>query len=646
MSTDNLFIEPITFEKVSSDTQLGDPTSWDHEITKAIYDKIPFIAKYNTMIQFEKRDDKTGYAYGQIIVNNQLNIPIIIYPKKGVSMLAPFDVFNSNDTWYPLTAKRVDEMLYDGQAFDRVARPDEKIQDQQQATQPMNNSVSGGREIIASYGTVLDAVLPLSMKADVVGFLDKIAKNRNYEASYRKNGNFDKIRKIASQYKGSFVEDKGNKDLPVNIISIEKLANSYGVEYISDEVYDPTYSEMSPLEIKKTFGPAILKTASENDGIVLSLPNRINSDMFLYEDIGNDIDELTSCGDCSIKTAAGQEEEGYLFSNVVDFDMNLIDYKVFSNGEKYAMSRVMCGSKGLVKEAGFESDVIEDGVIGCFMCSDDPSNPIVTTPFKASSIMRKEASGLATMVRTVSGRDIELIYTPLIESIMEKSANSYYIPAKMKFIRLGTERITPNASVLELRKVAKWQRGSSKEATVKYTGINYEINGVDRDVPLKGLDNLSKHAAKTSLVVLGATPGVANRIIKLAKEKHSVKIGSLRNVTSKYPLPALDDMRLAQSIRRDTVKLAAELPQSETVDSMLALNFVTPENIQVFASYIPTLKDSASHLAALLVAVRLGLKEVDEYAVKQSMTTLDEVITKLEDMFAVQNTLQGMNQEQ
>jgi hypothetical protein len=102
---------------------------------------------------------------------------------------------------------------------------------------------------------------------------------------------------------------------------------------------------------------------------------------------------------------------------------------------------------------------------------------------------------------------------------------------------------------------------------------------------------------------------------------------------------------LSNELRKDTVKLAAELPQSETVDSMLALNFITPENIQIFASYLPTLKDSASHLAALLVAVRMGLENIDEYAVKQSMTMLDQVITKLEDMFAIQNTLNGMNEQ-
>lgn len=644
-STDGLFVEPLSFAKVAHETMLGDPAAWEHEITKAIYDKIPFVAKYNTMIQFEQKDENTGYAYGQIIVNNMINIPIIIHPKKAASVLAPLDIFNYNDTWYPLSQERIEEILYDGQVFDRLATKDEQVQPQQAQREQPTQMQGGGREVLASYGSVLDAILPASLKSDVVKFLDKVASDQSIEASFRVHENFDVIRKIARQLKGEFIEDRGNKDLDMNIVSIEKIGSKYDVKIVSDSVYDPISVVMTPSKVKSIFGHEILKTASKEGSAIIE-DARDYRNVFVYEDAGQSLTELDVCGDCTLKLGMNKEAEGYLFNNVVDFDMNLMDVKVFGNGEKYAMARTIVGTPGIIKHADFESDEIEDGITGCFMCSDSPTNPVITVPFKMSSIMTKEADGLTSSVRTLDGRDVTITYTPYLESIMDRPSGGYYIPANMKFVKLGTDKITPSSDLPELQKTASLEKCSKKDATLRWTGLRYSLSGAENIVAGQEAQNLTKHAARMALVTLGASIAQADNAINRAEDLDVIKIGGLREVNTKYTAPDKKLAKLALAIRQDTVKLAAALPEGETVDAMLSLNFVTPDNIKIFADYIPTLEESASHLAALLVAVRLGLQEVDEYAVKKSMESLDVVIKQLKDMFSVQQAMQGMQAEQ
>lgn len=70
----------------------------------------------------------------------------------------------------------------------------------------------------------------------------------------------------------------------------------------------------------------------------------------------------------------------------------------------------------------------------------------------------------------------------------------------------------------------------------------------------------------------------------------------------------------------------------ESVDSILALNFVTPENASIYVGYIPELEKVASKLAELLVASRLGMDDVRESAAKNAMTQVNAVVRGLEGL--------------
>jgi hypothetical protein len=63
-----------------------------------------------------------------------------------------------------------------------------------------------------------------------------------------------------------------------------------------------------------------------------------------------------------------------------------------------------------------------------------------------------------------------------------------------------------------------------------------------------------------------------------------------------------------------------------TVDAMLSLGFITPENIQEFVDALPQLETASSELAKLGLAVQVGLPSIPESAVSRALSSIENVI--------------------
>jgi hypothetical protein len=89
--------------------------------------------------------------------------------------------------------------------------------------------------------------------------------------------------------------------------------------------------------------------------------------------------------------------------------------------------------------------------------------------------------------------------------------------------------------------------------------------------------------------------------------------------------------RFAESCRPspELLKLAAESGHPETLDAVLSLEFITPQNLRYFVENIEDFDEAAGRLAALLVSVRLGLPHVPERCVKDALEGLTKTVSKL-----------------
>jgi hypothetical protein len=70
----------------------------------------------------------------------------------------------------------------------------------------------------------------------------------------------------------------------------------------------------------------------------------------------------------------------------------------------------------------------------------------------------------------------------------------------------------------------------------------------------------------------------------------------------------------------------------ETVDAVLSLGFVNPENMARFVESVHEFRESEQQLAELLVMVRLGMRGVPEKAVQNALKGLNKVTEALESM--------------
>jgi hypothetical protein len=77
------------------------------------------------------------------------------------------------------------------------------------------------------------------------------------------------------------------------------------------------------------------------------------------------------------------------------------------------------------------------------------------------------------------------------------------------------------------------------------------------------------------------------------------------------------------------VKHALEVDDSVTVDQILGLNFLRPENVRMYIGYLPEMESAVHHLADLLIATRVGLKPMSEDAVRQALFALEETVQQL-----------------
>jgi len=125
-----------------------------------------------------------------------------------------------------------------------------------------------------------------------------------------------------------------------------------------------------------------------------------------------------------------------------------------------------------------------------------------------------------------------------------------------------------------------------------------------------------------------------------ARKKGSVKLAGLRTITTlgeRYESSVKTASALATKIpdlRRDLIKEAATLDDAGTVDNLLALNFINPENVAEFVGALPDLEATRERLAEMLLYCYVGLKDIPEGSVERAMKNLEEVISSLK---ALQN---------
>jgi hypothetical protein len=237
----------------------------------------------------------------------------------------------------------------------------------------------------------------------------------------------------------------------------------------------------------------------------------------------------------------------------------------------------------------------------------------------------------------VMGTQVQVSLQQGLNKPMRVSDSEYALPSTWKFMRLNNQTELVQDPV-QMNKAAQIQ-DMQNSVTLFWNG-SYNLEGgcglgkVARDLRY----DLDPVHAEFMLGLLGVEGGLAKLKVAEARKKGHVKMAGLKTITllsEQYAQSTKTASSLASKVpdlRRDLIKEAAAMDDSGTVDNLLALNFINPENIAQFIGYLPELEATSEKLAEMLLFCYLGVKDLPEGAVERSMKNMEEVIQGLKSL--------------
>jgi hypothetical protein len=407
---------------------------------------------------------------------------------------------------------------------------------------------------------------------------------------------------------------------------------------------------------------------------------------FVFDPLADDraVVQADKCARYGVTDKSGVLAKGWVLPHVVSFDGKAAGMKLFVSGALWAMqSRIAGVPLGDEPTITLPTGELETGKMGTLVHREGDRS-VATVPFTVLGVTVYEGQE-SVAIADYRGARMNLLPSARVDGILPVKdskmlgpllgpGRNYLVSAKMLFVPLGKlTSVSENGEAF--RKLAaetvldatplKVSMANGRylfrgAALGKYAaaGILGGTAGVLRrgrnlaiQVALKSADAtrkvramvekaafdpvaLERHEAEFLLSSWGLGHDKVAEVLDGARSRVVLEVHHLR-----YPeLPSLKKTAtpraaaLVQRMRSPMallVKTAALLEDADTVDAVLSLGFVNPENVSRFAAIRPMLEEASDALAKLLLAARLGMEDVPEEAVRSAIVNLQRVLDGL-----------------
>lgn len=340
----------------------------------------------------------------------------------------------------------------------------------------------------------------------------------------------------------------------------------------------------------------------------------------------------------SIRLANGAMATGHVCKALMDIDGQTTPLKLFvaHNGD-YAMAGEFFGIR-IADKTRLPSKTPAPGM-GVFV-NYVHGTPVATVPVRLLTTHRVGDRELYVVANSLTGE--KMTWTPVSGvqgfermSVLDPGVRAlsqgdvYYMPADSHWVPLAKPI----------------RAAETPEELEKISGLNRDYVHLTHGGGLwyvkEAGDNLTAAEARELLVAMGMDVDSAQGVMDVARERpdDGVKISGLHGPEMRgfevheYPRPQFDQatVKFAGALRPGValVKAAAESGHPETLDALLSLEFITPQNLKYFVDNIPEFEEATTRLAALLIAVRLGMPHVPEAPVKDALEGLAKTVGRL-----------------
>jgi hypothetical protein len=251
-----------------------------------------------------------------------------------------------------------------------------------------------------------------------------------------------------------------------------------------------------------------------------------------------------------------------------------------------------------------------------------------------------DGEGDTYMAQAYSGEQVVLSVHPELEHLVATEDDEVLVPAHWSWVALDDvdgvalesqegnmgKQAQANRSLasVELRSGGSGTWSFSGPLVDKLAHDQREFLGVDDAMFLLGALGVNQaYGVKKLAQAASGMETVQVRVgrpIKLAEEQVKEAYAQASNTLSQMPdIPKVS-----------LVKEASVLGDPQSVDAVLSLGFINPENTTMFVGYLPVLEDAQYKLCDILLASRLGnLIDTPEGALEACVRGMESTLTGL-----------------
>jgi hypothetical protein len=480
--------------------------------------------------------------------------------------------------------------------------------------------------------SILSAILPTINEEDYTKFASQFA-DESLRAAYLANESATSpaLRKLAS-YEGWSAKKVAHgilNSLRPTVMQITKVAGGYKVKSASHNLWVPKEEIVDRGELVKRAG---VKLALDADlGGTVTLTEGANVDRDLPSETAPE--QIKEFGMWKVQTVDGQELVGYVLPTLMDLDGRPVPVALFTNGTHAALQADMCGVRVGQGASLFEGPARGKGIFYKTLGAGQAAGTIPLTVHAELG----GSGGEGLIVETFDGQVHQLVVQPGVK-IPTMGGDTAIIPADWAWLPLDQcENVVLVEHAGGMGKQAEATRDLCS-VTIRSGGPDsYSVAGMLTDK--LGYDQtqfLSFDDAVFLLGGLGVAPSYAQEKLANAytwKNPVQCRIGrqieTLEDNAKVAAEKTVEALKGYVNLRQNLVKEAAFIPDPNSVDTVLSLGFINPENISVFIESLPVIDEAQEKMCELLLASRLGLQNVPTGALEKAIRATEQVFEGL-----------------
>lgn len=497
----------------------------------------------------------------------------------------------------------------------------------------MKSGITKKLKIAGLDDSLLLAIAPTMRASDKERFFSKLASDVTLQAAFKRNGFFPVLNELANTKIASSSDllRAVAENVDPTCITVTKLpGGDFLVKSANNMAFNPAEAAgqvVPPEEAAEAIGPDAAQQMQPGQTATAVADPIDDLDIPQANTQG-----VTEFGEYIVQDKMGNQMLGWVFPETLAWDGQFSPQPValFTNGSAFALQDG--GVSGEFAGKSMQLPMTNPQGEGCFY-NISRDGAVATAPVMVRNGMTDAEGGTAFHCMDMFGNPIVVHLSEGLAQPMQVSDNEYAIPSSWKFMTLNGQTQLSGAGEME---AAEQVKQSSQKVTLFWNGsFNLQGGCGIEKVAEQFRYDMDPVTAEFMLGVLGVDGVVAKQKLAEARRNGEVDLYNLKSITllgehyKEAVKTASAFLAKVPDLRRDLMKEAAALEDAATVDKVLALNFVNPENLATFVDYLPKLEETSERMAEMLLSSYLGQTEIPEEAVERAMKNMEDVATAL-----------------